>query len=157
MTARLVAAVHHRATRAGLAPRLLPARGGGLVSVAGDGREWTVMLHAPGAPAGPAVLAARLGALHEALAGFTPASGEDCPDFVTVPDPPRAGLERLLRDPAHERSASLIARRLEALRAAAPAAGALLAGPRTWIHGDARPANHLAAPGGSPSLFIDFD
>jgi Ser/Thr protein kinase RdoA (MazF antagonist) len=111
----------------------------------------------PGAPAGPATLAAALGALHQVLAGFAPAIGEDCPDFVTVPDPPAAGLEQLLRDPAHERSGSLITRRLEVLRAAGPAAGALLAGPRTWIHGDARPANHLAAPDGNPGLFIDFD
>jgi Ser/Thr protein kinase RdoA (MazF antagonist) len=155
--ARLAAAVHHRAAQAGMAPRLLPARDGELLSVDGDGRAWIVMRHAPGAQVGPPALAAALGALHEALAGFAPARGEDCTDFVTVPDPPAAGLEQLLRDPAHERSAGLITRRLEVLLAAGPAAGALLAGPRTWIHGDARPANHLAAPGGSPGLFIDFD
>lgn len=155
--ARLAAAVHHRAALAGLAPSLLPAGDGGLVSVDGDGRAWIVMRHAPGGPAGPAALAAGLGSLHEALAGFAPASGEDCADFIAVPDPPAAGLEQLLSDPAHERSAGLIKRRLEVLRAAGPGAAALLAGPRTWIHGDARPANHLAAPGGSPGLFIDFD
>ncbi|MGH3249429.1 MAG: phosphotransferase [Trebonia sp.] len=155
--ARLAAAVHQRAALAGLAPSLLPAGDGGLVSVDGDGHAWIVMRHVPGGPSSPAALAAGLGALHEALAGLAPGSGEDCPDFVAVPDPPAAGLEQLLRDPAHERSAGLVERRLEVLRASGPGADALLAGPRTWIHGDARPANHLAAPGGSTGLFIDFD
>jgi Ser/Thr protein kinase RdoA (MazF antagonist) len=155
--ARLAAAVHQHAARAGLAPALLPARDGGLVTTAGDGRAWIVMRHAPGTSAGPATLAAALGALHEALADFTPADGEDCPDFVSVSVPPRARLEQLLGDPAHEHSAGLIARRLEVLRAAEPGAAGLLAGDRTWIHGDARPANLLAVPGGGRGLFIDFD
>ncbi|WP_164784877.1 phosphotransferase [Streptomyces griseoviridis] len=152
---QLAAQAHQHAARAGLAPPLRLTRDGRWTAQVDDA-TYTVAEYVDHAKqAGPAAFAAALAALHNHLESFSPQS--PCADFLQLPDPPGADLERVRRQADDAASREAIDWRIAILAEFGLDAQSLAAVPRSWVHGDARPDNLLIARSPDRRLFIDFD
>ncbi|MCX4884811.1 phosphotransferase [Streptomyces sp. NBC_00847] len=152
---QLAAHAHQHAARAGLAPPLRLTRDGRWTAQVDDA-TYTVAEYVDHAKqAGPAAFAAALAALHNHLESFSPQS--PCADFLQLPDPPGADLERVRRQADDAASREAIDWRITILAEFGLDAQSLAAVPRSWVHGDARPDNLLIARSPDRRLFIDFD
>jgi Ser/Thr protein kinase RdoA (MazF antagonist) len=152
---QLAAQAHLHAAQAGLAPQAVLTADGQLTAVI-DGASYLLTEYVEAAE--PPVrndLARALAKLHVHLDSFRPASR--CTDFVELSDPPAVGLERLLRPSCTPAVRKAVGQRLDSLAKYGLAPHVASSLPRSWIHGDARPDNLLAAHPSGRHLFIDFD
>ncbi|WP_042156749.1 phosphotransferase [Streptomyces lydicamycinicus] len=152
---QLAAQAHQHAARGGLAPPLRLTRDGQWTAQVEDA-TYTVAEYVDHAErAGPAGFASALAALHNHFEGFSPQGR--CPNFIQLPDPPAADLERIRRQTDDAASQEAIEWRIKILAEFGLEAQSLAAAPRSWVHGDARPDNLLITRGPDRRLFIDFD
>jgi Ser/Thr protein kinase RdoA (MazF antagonist) len=152
---QLAAQAHRHAARAGLAPPLRLTRDGQLTAQVEDD-TYTVAEYVDHAEqAGPAAFASALAALHSHFEGFSPQGRRA--DFLQLPDPPAADLERIRRQTDNAASRDTIDWRIQILTEFGLDAQSLAAVPRSWVHGDARPDNLLITRSPDRCLFIDFD
>lgn len=152
---QLAAQAHQHATRAGLAPPLRLTRDGRWAAQVDDS-TFTVAEYVDHAErAGPADFASALAALHSHFEGFSPQSRSA--DFLQLPDPPTADLERIRRQTDDAATREAIDWRIQILAEFGLDAQSLAAVPRSWVHGDARPDNLLITRSPDRRLFIDFD
>ncbi|MFF3354133.1 phosphotransferase [Streptomyces sp. NPDC002917] len=152
---QLAAQAHQHAARAGLAPPLRLTRDGQWTAQVDD-VTYTVAEYVDHAErAGPAAFASALAALHSHFDGFSPQG--PCADFLQLPDPPAADLERIRRQTDDAASREAIDWRIKILVEFGLDAQLLAAVPRRWGHGDARPDNLLITRSPDRRLFIDFD
>lgn len=151
----LAAQAHQHAAHAGLAPPLRRTRDGQWTARVEDA-TYTVAEYVDHAEqAGPVTLASALAALHNHFDGFSPQ--DPCADFLQLPDPPAAELERIRQQTDDAASRETIDWRIKTLTEFGLDAQSLAALPRTWVHGDARPDNLLITRSPDRRLFIDFD
>ncbi|WP_181792682.1 phosphotransferase [Streptomyces sp. WELS2] len=152
---QLVAQAHQHAARAGLAPPLRLTYDGQWTAQVDDAM-YTVTEYVDHAEqAGPTVFASALAALHNHFESFSPQGR--CEDFLQLPDPPAADLERIRRQTDDAASRQAIDWRMKILTEFGLDAQSLAAVPRSWVHGDARPDNLLITRSPDRRLFIDFD
>ncbi|MFE5406183.1 phosphotransferase [Streptomyces sp. NPDC056580] len=153
---QLAAQTHQHAARAGFAPPLRLTLDGQWTAQVDDA-TYTVTEYVDHAEqAGPpTALASALAALHNRFESFSPQG--HCEDFLQLPDPPAADLERIRRQTHDAASRHAIDWRMKILAEFGLDAQSLAAVPRSWVHGDARPDNLLIAHSPDRRLFIDFD
>ncbi|MFI7336985.1 phosphotransferase [Streptomyces sp. NPDC050085] len=152
---QLAAQAHQHAARAGLAPPLQLTRDGQQAAQVDDA-TYTVAEYVHHVErAGPAAFASALAALHRHFEGFSPQGR--CEDFLQLPDPPAADLERIRRQTDDAATREAIDWRIQVLAEFGLDAQSLAAVPRSWVHGDARPDNLLITRSPDRRLFIDFD
>ena len=151
----LAAQAHQHAARVGLAPPLRLTRDGQQTAQVEDA-TYTVAEYVDQAErAGPVAFASALAALHHHFEGFSPQGR--CADFLQLPDPPAAGLERIRGQSNDAATREAIDWRMNILAEFGLDAQSLAAVPRSWVHGDARPDNLLITRSPDHRLFIDFD
>lgn len=152
---QLAAQAHQHAARAGLAPPLRLTRDGQRTARAGDATYTVAEYVDHTEQAGPAAFASALATLHNRFEGFSPQ--DPCADFLQLPDPPAADLERVRRQTHDAADRQAIDWRIKILAEFGLDARSLAAVARSWVHGDARPDNLLVTRSPDRRLFIDFD
>lgn len=152
---QLAAQAHQYAARAGLAPSLRRTRDDQWAAQVEDAMYTAAEYVDHAGRPSPADFASALATLHRHFEGFSPQG--HCPNFLQLPDPPAAELERIRRRTHDATSQEAIDWRIKILSEFGLDTQSLAATPRSWLHGDARPDNLLIAHSPDRLLFIDFD
>ncbi|MEV0093695.1 phosphotransferase [Streptomyces sp. NPDC050738] len=152
---QLAAEAHRHAALAGLAPQPLTTASGQLTAFV-DGTSYLLTEYIEAAePPTRNDLAQTLAALHAHFECLQPASR--CPDFVQLPNPPTAGLERVLKHTTAPAVREAVVWRWDILTKHGLAPRVTSALRHHWIHGDASPDNLLMLRTPARRSFIDFD